>query len=110
MTARHAYQWLVFSTGLAAHAFSRLVEEDTIADRPDNWQLDRKDADGNRSDGMFEAWMRLADEPSLHNLKNIPREWLEIVHPKTATRIISRVTMVFAGIGVAIGALIVWLA
>ena len=108
MISRHVYQWLVFSIGLAAHAFSGLVEEDTIADRPDNWQLDRRDKDGDLSDGVYEAWLRLADEPSLHNLKNIPREWLEIVHPKTAARIMGRIAMVFAGVGAIMGGLVVW--
>lgn len=114
MTLTHTLQWSILTIGAIAHGFSKLIDEDTVADRPMNWQLDRKDGDGDLSDGMQDGWFRFWKVPGrwLHDAKNIYREWLEIVHPKTAARVSGRImaclvalwtlTLAFAVVGWAI--------
>jgi hypothetical protein len=103
---RRILQWPVFYAGLLLHAFSFhtiRTDEDTAADWHDNVSLDRDDRDGDLSDGVYEAWLRILEQPTPHNLKNYPREWLEIVHPKTAARVSGAIALGSLALGFAIG-------
>jgi hypothetical protein len=69
--------------------------------RDDEWPLLKqamnlrvKDADGDKSDGIEEAWDRLAAPGRfLHDLKNIGHEWVK-VNPKVAFKSGSFVVLV----------------
>jgi len=122
MNAHHRKQWWLWRAGLVLHGFSATrkkmaADPDTAPDLADNIGLDRKDADGRPSDGMEDGWLRV-DEPGElgHDLKNIPREQFEILHPKTIARIVGRELLLthlfYLGLGAAIasgGALWWWL-
>lgn len=92
MTDRHARQRRLYYLGLLAHGFSAskrvmLADNDTAPDVPNNYRLDQKDADGDRSDGVEEGLARYDADPTLHNLKNYTREVIEARHPKTTARL-----------------------
>lgn len=89
--SRRILQWPLFYIGLVLHGFSfstLRTDEDTRTDWHDNVSLDRNDVDGNPADGVREAWRRIWQRGrTTHDLKNLPREWHEIVHPKTSARV-----------------------
>lgn len=95
MSARYRRQRRIRYWGLVLHGFSAsrkklLADPDTAPDVANNYRLDQKDADGDRSDGMEESWLRYEENPSPHNMKNIPREQIELLHPKTVARLHGR--------------------
>ena len=112
--ARHVLQWALAVIGCWLHGPSigtLPTDDDTKADWPANLQLDRKDADGNRSDGLQDAWWRFWHEGwrrMPHNLKNVWREWIEVVHPKTAARVSGAIALGSLGLGILIGGALGW--
>lgn len=105
MNVRRILQWPVFYTGLLLHGVSfRTIrsDEDTRADWPANVSLDRQDSDGDTSDGVQEAWQRIWTKGRpLHDLKNYPREWIEVVHPKTSARVFGFLLLLTLAFGIA---------
>lgn len=91
MIFRRILQWPVFYAGLLLHAFSFWTirsDPDTAYDWHRNLSLDLNDPNGDLSDGVREAWLRIGMPGRLlHDLKNYPREWCEVVHPKTIARV-----------------------
>ena len=105
-------QWLVWFAGLLLHGLSigtLWTDPDTAPDTHFNVQLDMRDADGKLSDGLEEGWARLkAPGRWLHDAKNLTREWFEVVHPKTASRIAGAANWVSMLIGGLVGGFTVW--
>lgn len=98
-------RWLVFIAsivllGLSFPAmFFRSDERDLLKD---NFGLDKKDADGNTSDGVEEAFDRVwhTTRP-FHDVKNVGREWVE-ANPKLAAKFLSFLIVVLIA-GVVVG-------
>lgn len=99
IAARYGIEWAILLFGLMLHALWLVFDAvKALVSDPDpyfhsNLGLDVNDADGRPQDGVREGLLRIFKPGELlrrrvwHDLKNLPREWIE-ADPRRAARVL----------------------